>query len=351
MFKEIWGILKNNGIGISFLIFIFFVYLVFKYTENIFLIKSWVCGLFAKFFGWAKKGQLSNKVRATIIKSAKKQNFTNNRLLPDDLKITWINSEKKETFVKDNQVIVRIKQSSNPHENIITAVSEYVNSGLLHNVKRYINEDVMDASRILMTRKVVQESNKNLLDYLDEKYIIPKLNTEYKLNDIYENLVKIDHNGMFVNIMLNEFRKAGMSIYGESPDPELIAESKEFMYHLYRIAAKISTEPNDLCFNRDYFKVAIFLTASTETLRHAGIRPFIKATYRQLSNGIETIYVFGLGSKRETAEQISNELDSDLRIGQIIKHTYKHINANGRRVPGVLYECEIFKDDTEKDID
>ena len=90
------------------------------------------------------------------------------------MKVVWINEEKPDTFVKNNQVIVRVKQSSNPHENLVTAVSEYVNSGLLHNVKRYLNEDVMDASRVLMTRKVIQNASKNSLDYLDEKYIIPK---------------------------------------------------------------------------------------------------------------------------------------------------------------------------------
>lgn len=200
-----------------------------------------------------------------------------------------------------------------------------------------------------MTRKVIQNASKNSLDYLDENYIIPKINSDAEFKDLYNDLVKIDHNGMFVHILLNEFKKAGMSIYGEIPDPELIAESKEFMHHLYRIAARISSEASDLCFNRDYFKVAIFLTASTRTLKKSGIIPFIRAADKQLSNGIQTLYIFGLGSKREIAEQISNELDSDFRIGQIIKHSYKHINENGRRVPGVLYECEIFKDDTDKD--
>ena len=87
----------------------------------------------------------------------------------------------------------------------------------------------------------------------------------------------------------------------------------------------------------------------SRTLKKSGIIPFIKAADKQLTNGIQTLYIFGLGSKREIAEQISNELDSDFRIGQIKRHAYKHINENGRRVPGVLYECEIFKDDTEKD--
>lgn len=343
---ELW---TTNGYKISTIVLLIILFLLFTNTDKILLIKSEFFNLFSKSSAFAKKRQISNKVRGTILKSAKEQSLLDNDVIPSDMKVVWINEEKPDTFVKNNQVIVRIKQSSNPHEDLITAVSEYVNSGLLHNVKRYLNEDVMDASRVLMTRKVIQNASKNSLDYLDENYIIPKINSDSEFKDLYSDLVKIDHNGMFVHILLNEFKKAGMSIYGEIPDSELIAESKEFMHHLYRIAARISSETSDLCFNRDYFKVAIFLTASTITLKRYGIIPFIKAADKQLSDGIQTLYIFGLGSKREIAEQISNELDSDFRIGQIIKHSYKHINENGRRVPGVLYECEIFKDDTDKD--
>jgi len=339
----------NNGYKISTIILLIILFLLFTHTDKILIIKSEFFSLFSKSSTFAKKRQMSNKVRGTIIKSAKEESLLYNNIIPSDMKVVWINEEKPDTFVKNEQVIVRIKQSSNPHENLVTAVSEYVNNGLLHNVKRYLNEDVLNASRILMTRKVVQNASKNSLDYLDEKYIIPKMNNDPEFKDLYDDLVKIDHNGMFIHILLNEFKKAGMSIYGEIPDPELIAESKEFMNYLYRIAARISSEPSDLCFNRDYFKVAIFLTASTKTLIRSGIAPFIKAANQQLSDGIQTLYIFGLGSKRVIAEQISNELDTDFRIGKIEKHTYKHINENGKRVPGVLYECEIFKEEIEKD--
>lgn len=347
--EKLLGILIENGYGLFIILLIGIILFLIVNADKVSIIMSSFWGIFAKFFTFAKKKQLSTIVSGTIASSVKNQGFKND-IIPPNLKVIWIDNENSDTFIKNSQVIVRIKQSSNPHENLVTAVSEYINFGLLHNVKRYLNQEVMNASCILMTRKVIQEANKNSLDYLDEKYIIPRMNDDQELKEIYIDLVKIDHNGMFVNILLNEFKKAGMSIYGEIPDPELLAESKEFMNHLYRIAAKISTEPSDLCFNRDYFKVVIFLTASTETLKRAGIRPFVKAAHKQLNDGIETIYVFGLGSKREIAEQISNELDGDLRIKQIIKHTYKHINENGRRVPGVLYECEIFKDDTDKDV-
>lgn len=342
MDEKIIEYLETSGTKIPIVFLIIVIIFLITNTENVLLAKSLFWGLISKPFVFAKKKQMSTKVRGTILKSMKEQNIKDNNIIPSDLKVIWVNTESHDSFVNNNQIIVRIKHTSNPHENLITAVSEYIGQGLLYNVKRYINKDVIEASKILMTRKVVQSASRNSLTYLDEKYIFPQIEENIELKELYNELKRIDNNGMFVHIMLNEFNKAGMSIFGEIEDPQLIAESKEFMNFLYKIAIKSSNEIADLCFNREYFKVAIFLTASNKTLSDSGIQPFIQAASHQLSKGIETIYIFGLGTKRDIAKQISEELDTDCRIHNITKHPYKHINASGKRTPGVFYECEIF---------
>lgn len=333
--------LSNNGVGISNIFWIIVIILIITHIDNVLLIQSKIWGFFSNTYGFAKKKQISSKVRGTILKSVKEQRFNNKDIIPNDLKVIWINTERADSFVKNNQVIVRIKQSSNPYENLITAVSEYVNNGLLYNVNRYLNKEVMDASKILMTRKVIQSANAATLAYLDEKYIIPKLNADVELKELYEDLCKIDNNGMFVGIMLNEFSKAGMTIYNQIEDPELFAESKEFMMYLYNIAIKLSKDVNDLTFNRDYFKTTIILSASNKTLRKSGIQSFIDAVSLKIGEGIETIYIFGLGKKQDIAKQISEAVNGRVEVERVIKHPYKHINENGKRVPGVFYECII----------
>lgn len=341
-----WEIIKELfsefNVSSTIIVVIIVVVACVAHIDQLFIIKSWICGLFANVFVWAKKGQMSNKVRGTILKSVKNQCIIDNEILPNDLKIEWVNDDKKDVFTKNNQVIIRVKQSSNPHENLVTAVSEYVNEGLLHNVRRYLNKDVIETSKILMTKRIVAEAGRTSLTFLDENYIIPKLEADEELKDLYETLTKIDNNGMFVDVMLNEFKNAAMLIYGNIPDPELMAESKEFMRYLYDIAVGISDDVEKLCFNRDYFKVAIFLTASNNTLRRAGIQPFVDAVRKNLDNGIETIYIFGLGSKRKVAQSISEAIGDDIRLKTNRKHQYTHIGIDGRRIKGVFYECSIY---------
>lgn len=342
--EQLCVFLSEHGLGTIVLLIILMTGFAIANAENLILIRSDLLKPFSYFIPWAKKKQVSSKIRGTILKAALKQVKNNGDIIPTDLKVVWVNKEESSSFVNNNQVIVRIKQSSNPDENLATAVSEYVNNGLLYNVRRYLHPDVMKASKTYMARKIIQSAGKTSLAYFDENYIIPKLKENEVLRDLYERLVQIDHNGMFVGILLNEFNKAGMSIYGEVEDPELVAESKEFMNYLYDIAIGISDDYERLCFNRDYFKVAIFLTASNKTLKYVGIKPFIRAISKKLDEGIETIYVFGLGAKREVAQVISQEANEDIRVNSVVKHSYRHIGEDGRRVSGVFYECCIYKE-------
>lgn len=342
--QTITEISKSLNITVLTIVIIIILAFCIIYVEKIFLLKGAICGLFARLFTVAKKGQLSNQLRGVVLKTIKHTELSAGELIPNNLRIEWVNNEKQETFINKQQIIIRIKQNSNPNDNLISIVSEYVNCGLLYDIKQYINKDVMSASQLLITRKIIQNANKAALPYMDEHFTIPKLNENNILKENYEKLHAIDNNGMFIGILLNEFHKAGMSIYGEIQDPELLAESSEFMRYLYCIAKGISDDPERLCFNRDYFKVSIFLTASDKTLKHSGITPFLKAIHRQLNEGIETIYIFGLGSKREVATLISEETKQDIRISKIIKHSYKHISNSGKRINGVFYECSIYKD-------
>ena len=340
--KKFFNVLSGFKWGTIIILLFCGLFFLFHYLDKIYILKASICGIFAKGKSWAKKSQISAKVRGTILGAVRKEVYRAD-IIPTDLQVKWVDAENPESFVSGDQVIIRVKQSSNPHENLVVAVSEYVNEGLLHNVRRYLDGDVMEASKMVFIRKVIQSSDATSLTYLDENYLKPKLDSDENICELFNTLTKIDNSGMFVNILLNEFQKAGMNIYNQIEDPQLVAESREFMRHLYAIAMKVSNDPEKLCFNREYFKVAIIMSASDRVLKTKGIEPYLKAIREKLDEGIETIYVAALGRKRDIAEAVANEIN-DYRINDIIEHSYKYVSENGRRIMGVFYECSIYKE-------
>lgn len=319
-------------------LFVFFL----KYIDAFYKIKGSICGIFAKICSKAKKGQMSNNVRATILRSVRKDVF-NPTYMPNDLKVIWVDSNKINSFISNNQAIIRIKQSSNPHENLVTAVTSYVDSGLLHNVRRYLNGEIVDASKMVMSRKIVKNADSTSLTFLDEKYINPKLESSNEIKNLYNALVTIDNTGMFTHILLEEYQKAGMLIVNESEDPLLEIESREFLRFLYDIALHVSDDPERLCFNREYFKVAIIMAGKDVVLKKNGITPYLRAIRKKLDEGIETIYIYALGRKQDIATQITSEI-TDYRITNITKQHYKHTSVDGRRLQGIVFKCNVYRD-------
>lgn len=104
-------------------------------------------------FQYLQKESAFQPSKRNNFKNNKKNNLSTGNIIPEDLKVEWVNSEEKDVFINKQQVIIRIKQKSNPNENLVSVISEYVNTGLLYDVKQYLNKDIMAASQLLMIRK------------------------------------------------------------------------------------------------------------------------------------------------------------------------------------------------------
>ena len=72
-----------------------------------------------------------------------------------------------------------------------------------------------------------------LLENFFENFYKPKVESDQEVDENYQQLQRIDFNGMLFNIYLNELMKASATIEGQIPDPALKAESGELLRFLY----------------------------------------------------------------------------------------------------------------------
>lgn len=314
--------------------------------DKLFLFLSAVQRFFSFCSRKARKGAISNNIRGRVMKSSKMFRTLGENVMASDLKIDWVKEENAESFIKNNQVIIRMEQNANPHKNFVTAVTAFVGQGLLPKAKRYIDHSIYDMSKMTVSRSLILYGDSDALDYFDESILSPTLNGDTDLKNTFDRLRTIDKNGMFVNILLNEYAKAAQKIYPDMPDPLFSIESSELLTYLYRIAMGSVGDLNEFQFNREYFKIHIFLTARTQTYQRSGIKPYLRHIGNSIAEGTETVYIFGLGKKISIAKEIVKSLqENDLRVNKIVEHSYRHrSNRDGRTVRGVCYEVEIYKE-------
>lgn len=313
--------------------------IIISNLENLLLLKGEICGLFSRFSTRAGKTALSSKVRGSILKATRGFDDFEKDILPPDIKIEWIEEEKEESFIKNNQVVVCVRRSNNPQENLILTTAAYVNEGLLHNHRRYLDSSAMKASNFTMIKKIIQESGRNALTFFEEEYIPKYILPNDEIHEMYQQLKILDKNGMFLHVLLREYLKAADGLFGDNPDPCLIAESREIVRFLYDVATRDTNDNTKLCLNTNYFKIAIILTAKEEVFKKAGVNPYIKRIKGFMDEGFGTIYMFGIGRKIVAAEEIAKQINMDeTAMYWASQRRYTHIFKDGRKKQAVIYE-------------
>lgn len=274
--QDIEQIAKLLNVSIPFVcVVIVFVFCISN-IDKLLLLLSKIQSGFSFCSHRARKGAIANSIRGKMMKSTKAIRSIGEDLIIPDLKIDWIKDETPDTFVKNNKVVIRLKQGSNPHKNFATAVNMYVNQGLLPKAHKYIDEEIFEMSKLSISRLIIINGDMHAIDYFEENYIIPVIEGNESCAETYQELKTIDKNGMFINILLNEYVKAAYRICPDTPDPLLIAESREFLSFLYRIATRDTSENVEMDFNREYFKVSVMLAARSDTYLRGGITPYLK---------------------------------------------------------------------------
>lgn len=311
-----------------------------------------LAGTFQKLFTGvsksARKGTVSNSIKGRVLKATKVVKSLDEDVMLKDLKIQWVKEENVEAFIDKNQAIIRLEHKTNPHRNFVTAVTAFVDVGLLPKAKKYIDKDILKASRAAVCRDIVIKGDSEALDFFDDNVLAPIKNENDDMHELLNDLKTIDGNGMFYQILLNEYSKAARQLYpDDTGDKCFTYESSELLRFLHNIASGNVTNVEEFCFNRNYFKIHIFLTANSKTYKYSGAKIYLKHIFKSINEGTETIYLFGLGIKANIAKEIANEaLEKDFRINKITKHEYRHRNyESGKSVFGVCYEISIYKEE------
>lgn len=336
-----WDFLFKLTQGYPFWIVILIIVFVFcvMNAEKLLALSSAINKFFSSISKRANKKYISKGIRSSVI-SATKSIGSSDDILPRDLKIKWADEDDAKAFFDDDCVVIRLRQNTDPNENYVNIIYQFVSSGLFKNRKHYFDTDVMDASVLVLAQKIIKLSKPSAIALFLEDIFNPATKTNKKVKEDFDELKRIDLNGMLFNVYINELLKAVGTIEGEIPDPCLMAESRELLHFLFSIANRNPDEQIDFNFVSNYFKIGIVLAAKDSTISKNGELSHFKYIKNLIDKGYETIYIFGIGSKVDIAKRIAQKTKKDeSRFLKSVTHTYKHINVtSGRRYTAVCIE-------------
>lgn len=252
------------------------------------------------------------------------------------------------SFLKQNEVIIKMKPYANQERNLVAASVEYVSRGLIPEARSYASRNLMKAVDYKMVHKILLSLNaKSAIEYFFSKVFPEETGIESKrgIREHLEKLHEIDDHGLFVPIFLVELIGLGKRIPPnvETYRKRAIAEVKDFLTFLYNQAKASPGEQAELCFRTKEIKMGILLAARYETSLH-GADPYLKRFGKNIKDGCERIYVVSSGRNIDFAKEIVSNIESKFKCKKSFEQIGDVINRKGELTKG--YTC-LFENVSE----
>lgn len=301
------------------------IYLLLFQTSNIFLLSAKCWELLSNIWSKFEKRAVADRIRGTILEVSRNLNKEIKEISPYDLEIEWVEGMDRESFLRDNQVVVRMHHHNDKAKNLVIALADFVEKGVLPKAKKYMDGNVSKCTDLALIRKILIEKHGDSLDYFDDELLVPLLESDSELRELFEQIVCLDESGMLTQVVLREFLLLGKKLYPRVPDENIKTITKEFIHYLHEIATRDPGEDTNLNFNRGHIKVAVVIVAKTQMLDAHGIRPYPWRVKNYLDRGIETVYLIAPFRFGGYLKSIKQELSQDPRIKGFDEFTYYYM--------------------------
>ena len=262
------------------------------------------------------------------------------KFLPYDLRIEWINDKDSiETITQDKQIIVFVPSYKNELSQAVGVLHNYCSQGFAEKAKYYMPQPSSKATDLIITQKLTQYAGHNIYDYFNREYLPGILTKDPSIHSSFEKLQKVDKDGLFIPVLINEIDKYSNSIYPSTPSVEIADIISRLTDFIYRIAVRNTGEIVPLIFIEDRIKIKVVLAISNYSpyLVDNAVKDVEKEIQDQKIN---TIYVLATGTKIEFARLIADQIynRNPLDVYEPIETNYRRYTRRPSGADSVCFE-------------
>lgn len=261
--------------------------------------------------------------------------------LPYDLKVKWVNDgETLESVTEDAQIIVYVPTYKNEVKQAVGVLHSYCTNGFAQKAKLYMPMDAKKASDLIITQKLTQHAGHNVYDYFTREYLPELIKQDKSYAIVLDKLRKVDSDGLFLPILLNEIDKFANRIYPAESTPETMNIVIHLMNFIYKIVSRSPGENVPLTFCEDDIKIKIILAISDFSY---DIERPIEEAEKAIQQGINTVYVLATGSKIEHAREIATKIyeRNPLDVYEPIETNYKRYSRKIGGTDSICFEINV----------
>jgi hypothetical protein len=298
--------------------------------------------LFSKISKGAERRSVSLDIQGRLNSFSKSLNSEVAGIIPYGVQIEWvIGGVSKESFLRENKVILRLGYHTNQDDNIVRAALEYIARGMLSSSRPHTDEKVMKAVDLISTKKLLEKERKTALPYFYTEIMNPYRQSDKDLDRFVLIANNLDEVGYFSRILLKELQILGVSREFSLPEEKVKEDTRQFMDFLDdKIIKKPAGVDVDPTFVSDSISVSIVYVA-----RGGYIGPHLGWVKRCIKKGIHRIYICAWGSYNiSLVKRLRDKLKSSDKLSEIFCDEFAVSKFGTKKSDNICLSYDIKKD-------
>jgi hypothetical protein len=299
-------------------------------------------GNFSKSFS---KKSIESELSGRILGTVKKLNLELDEILPYEIKVEWKERSDRQSFLDGKRVVLCIDQNKTRTQNVIHAITDYVDNGLYPKfLERLLEKNSVRAQKLVLSRKMIRTVYKRGLRYFNDMMLY-SIDSNLE-NNVYSNYIKmfeaLDNNGMFSHIFLREMVKFSNSCdsldFSELENQNISSAMDGLASFLLSIAEKKKDDESlPLGYTKGPFSISIGLVAKYETFHTYGYEKYIVRFQQQIKKQYKSIYLCSYGDRNvEITMSLQKKLHERIPLLESSKpYTYLRKTKRGEEIRAV----------------
>lgn len=251
------------------------------------------------------------------------------------VKVKWVTSPSDPVLSQDGTVVLRMQDSEDQTLNTMAAtrlaLPRVVCPTLRSRLQRYL-ESAID---LALLRRLAEKLGKHARPVFQAQFLGPEVSNDSRVARLFEELVHLDEENVFVPIFLEECTLVEDALYGLGSLADVTDEIIDFLRFLLTLANRDRGQDIPLEFHRPHLNVAVLLLARTWRAEAEGVRPYVNRVDRDVKVGCDSIYIIAFPPARSFLPRILNALEGDQRLSLVKELDLARPWSFGREEQGI----------------
>ena len=309
----------------------------------------------------SEKKVISKNIDYKITSIAKKINNEAQGIIPFGIRIKWRDTNEIDSYVKNNNVIVVLKKEDNCDKNIVETCIAFVPKALLPKSRNCIDSKTLKSIDNYMVKSILNSGTyDSAYNYFMTNFFNQFIQSDDDIENNIKTIDKLNEIGFFTRILLEEYRRVGIKLYGTNEEQTFHQESKDFLEFLKKLSNRKTGEYSQLVFTGQRIKIALTYVAKKATYYKGGLKPYLDRIDKNIKQGVQRIFVLSYaqsydeiitnsdgyvkGTRSKKDFRTLNLLEAairrreDLKLIKKQKYHSKDIHGNSRSAKYILYE-------------